>query len=255
MRPFLVGFSICLMILFGMISFVAATDITKGTQLVPDEILQKMPANLHNYFTWSSETILLSQSTTGESTINPKKAAEEWIKKVLKPQWIPQDIAAKFICLESDVSDYENIVIFQRHKFFDENRFKLYDSIRVQYEINQYDIQIAQTAYTIAVIIKPINATDTGSKKSFSEVSTMINRTIEQFLNESDAIKRVSMPNIKQLDSIAKIEAKYNPDHVEYSFYWWGMLSWYTDGNTIAFFTSKTRGIDARAHIETKEWF
>ena len=159
------------------------------------------------------------------------KEAEQWIRQVLKPQWLPDDLAARLHPLQRDPASQSIIVC--------------------RYAIDGHAIQINQTRASMWVVIKPPKGNSfTGNAKESG-----IAAFNAYFLNGD---RMASLPG-KETGGAAKLRV-WRPDYsapippgaLEN---WWGWRLWLTDGDAVAVFLSKCSEDSARNIMPDDPWF
>jgi len=153
----------------------------------------------------------------------------KWLQTILKPQWVPDESSLDVFAFKADT---EGI-----------------DAIRFRYKIDGVIIQIRSTASTISVIITD----DKQNLKQFSEeeAKLYVTEKIERFLNNSEKIKNISLNKITRDKACVRGYADVKPESLNY---WWGLMSWWTDGNSVLFSTGKADGGPLAPTLK-KHWF
>jgi hypothetical protein len=159
------------------------------------------------------------------------KEAEQWIRQVLKPQWVPDDLAARLHPLQREPASQSIIVC--------------------RYLIDGHSIQISQSRGSMGVILKPPK-TNPLSQNAKELASATFNT---YFLNGD---RMASLPG-KEIGGLAKLRvwqpdfsAPIPPGALEN---WWGWRLWLTDGQAVAVFLDKTSEDSARSIMPDDPWF
>ncbi len=159
------------------------------------------------------------------------KEAEQWIRRVLKPQWVPDDLAARLQPLQREPASQSVIVC--------------------RYATDGYAIQINQSRASMWVVIKPMNeASWAHDAKEFS-----IAAFNACFLNGD---RMASLPG-KETDTIGKLQV-WSLDYSRPLPHgalenWWGWRFWLTDGESFAVLLSKRSEDSARDIMPDDPWF
>jgi len=182
---------------------------------------------------WPSEAEIRATSA------DPKRKAVQdacrwtvrWLKTILRPELLPPESDIHPLPLKSQVQGY--------------------DVVRLRYEINGRIVQVMATSSALFVVVK-----DTGRKSprkplTIDAAKAYAAECIDRFLNEADRIKRISMKHVRR----TKHGVKGLPDiRSETCNYWWGLVSWWTDGDTVMFAAGKADGGPLRPTL-WKHWF
>ena len=159
------------------------------------------------------------------------KEAEQWIRQVLKPQWLPDDLAARLHPLQREPASQSTIVC--------------------RYAIDGHAIQLNQTRASMWVVIKPPK----GSLSVQNPKDLGIAAFNTYFLNGDHM---ASLPG-KETDGAARLRV-WRPDYsapippgaLEN---WWGWRLWLTDGDAVGVFLSKCSEDSARSIMPDDPWF
>jgi hypothetical protein len=159
------------------------------------------------------------------------KEAEQWIRQVLKPQWVPDDLAARLQPLQREPASRSIIVC--------------------RYAIDGHAIQINQSRASMWVVIKPPK----GSSLSQDPKELGIGAFNTYFLNSD---RMASLPG-KETGGTAKLRV-WRPDYSApippgALANWWGWRLWLTDGNAVAVFLRKCSEDSARDIMPDDPWF
>lgn len=157
--------------------------------------------------------------------------AEQWIRRVLKPQWVPDDLAARLQPLQREPASQSIIVC--------------------RYAIDGHAIQINQSRASMWVILRPPkdnslspNATGPGIA-AFSTYFLDGDRMAAVPAKESDgtAKPRIYLPDYSAPFPAGALEN------------WWGWRLWLTDGEAVAFLLNKCSEDSARNIMPDDPWF
>jgi len=159
------------------------------------------------------------------------KEAEQWIRQVLKPQWLPDDLAARLHPLQREPASQSVIVC--------------------RYAMDGHAIQINQTRACMSVVIRPLKGS----------LSTQIPKELgltafNTYLLNGD---RMAALPAKETDGTANLRvwrldysAPIPPGALEN---WWGWQLWLTDGDAIAVLLNKCSEDSARNIMPDDPWF
>lgn len=159
------------------------------------------------------------------------KEAEQWIRQVLQPQWVPDDLAARLQPLQREPASQSIILC--------------------RYAIDGHAIQINQSRASMWVIIRPPKGNPLS--KNTKELASATFNTY--FLN---ADRMASLPG-KETDGTAKLRV-WLPDYsapmpLGALENWWGWRLWLTDGEAVAVFLNKCSEDSARNIMPDDPWF
>lgn len=157
--------------------------------------------------------------------------AEQWIRRVLKPQWVPYDLAGRLQPLQREPASQSIIVC--------------------RYAIDGHAIQINQSRASMWVTIKP-------SKRDLltPNAKELGLSAFNAYFLDGD---RMASLQGKETDSSAKLRiwrpdysAPIPPGALEN---WWGWRLWLTDGEAVAVFLNKCSEDSARNIMPDDPWF
>lgn len=160
-----------------------------------------------------------------------RKEAEQWIRRVIKPQWLPDDLADRLQALQREPASQSIIVC--------------------RYAMEGHAIQINQSRASMWVIIKPPK-TDllTESAKELGVAA------FNAYFLEGD---RMASLQGKEIDGTAKLRiwlpdysAPIPPGALEN---WWGWRLWLTDGEAVSVLLNKCSEDSARNIRPDDPWF
>ncbi|HOE10335.1 MAG TPA: hypothetical protein PLQ35_02155 [bacterium] len=253
----LVASAVAVTVFFGLHGSTAATlEVPADVVLLDVQKLKGIPIfeSKSAYFSWPAQNVITDRAhptsakeiqdypeakkayprwgtTTKVNAIDARYMAANWIKTVLRQEYLPDDLVTGIILL--DGADSES------------------DTACIRYSTDRgYDIQIIQTNGEICVLFarsgspkgELIPAEDMSADMARSTVAD----TIRILFNKSEAILLVR--------SLAKVQDQngtyyLHPDlrildqsQSEASNQWWGHISWWTDGVGIAFYIPKYYG-------------
>jgi len=163
------------------------------------------------------------------------EAAEGWIREMLKPRWLPEDLTVKLTALQRDPPSRSIIVC--------------------RYEIDGNTIMINQSRTAMWVVVKLQAGIDVKGKAS--EIGPIMFR---EFFTKGKTMAgfkgRAAGSGEKTGDSgalHAYVSDCMNSGPIDAALEWWGWIAWYTDGETVAVLLRKQGG--AREYKETDTWF
>jgi hypothetical protein len=160
-----------------------------------------------------------------------RKEAEQWIRRVLKPEWVPNDLAARLHLLQREPASLSIIVC--------------------RYAIDGCAIQITQNRSSMWVVIKPRDDASLGGDAS----------GIEQAMFPTYFLMgdRMAALYAKSVDGTAKLRiwapnfsAPIPPGALEN---WWGWRLWVTDGKALAVYLGKASDDSAHTVTPDEPWF
>ncbi|MCK4666190.1 hypothetical protein KAU33_05550 [Candidatus Dependentiae bacterium] len=205
-------------------------------QILEEIEIKSLPHLLQLYSTWPSDKKIKRKKVSPSKKNNVKEAIDEtilWINKILKENYIPDDLEKRMILLKSDVNGC--------------------DSIRIRYEVENYKIQIFTTSAGINFIIKPIKINKSLNLSQEDKIK-FAEETIKEFFNESDKI--IVNSNYTENSSGDFIETSPSFKDKESSYYWWGLVSWFTNGNVLLIGFGKAERFESvEKPILKKNWF
>ena len=159
------------------------------------------------------------------------REAEQWIRQTLKPQWLPDDLAARLHPLQREPASQSIIVC--------------------RYRIDGHAVQINQSRASMWVVIKPSKGSS--SAQGAKEFGVAAFNTY--FLNGD---RMASLPG-KETGGTANLRV-WRPDYSApippgALANWWGWRLWLTDGNAVAVFLNKCSEDSARNIMPDDPWF
>lgn len=210
------------------------SDIPPNAQLFSVTALSEIQrADLLRWPTSEQMKRLRSDKKPSENTFF---APVKTIRRVLQQQWIPTDLPDRMICLKHAVDDS--------------------DAVLVRYELDGYNIQIVQTTKNIGITIQSTikeQSPETAKPSSAEYAREEVGKTIDRFFNESEKIKAVSLGEVTPTAYGFSGKSGFESP-IEGSFlHWWGLVSWYTDGQTFGFIVGKPSR--ATPPAEKRDWF
>ncbi len=194
-----------------------------------------VPQNVIPYLRWPSTDFILqalSRTKPGEGTFF---APIRTIRIMLQEQWIPTDIDGRLLPLKHAVESN--------------------DAVAVRYEVGGYYVQAIQTSFAIGICVRPISNKERVVVASRDDAIKHVEATIDRFLNEANNIKAICTNDVRRVAfGFAGKPLMFNASPIRGSqMHWWGMLSWWTDGDGVAFITGKPT--PSTQPIEVKDWF
>jgi hypothetical protein len=162
-----------------------------------------------------------------------KKAVDDtmrYLAMVLQDKWVPNRSDVDILPLKSSLEGC--------------------DAVWLRYERGDYAIQVVSTSAQIAVAIrdrKTVSKDEINQSRAKKHVSSML----DKFFRESEKIQRISMNRVKETKTGV---FGYPTIAGPMADYWWGLVSWWTNGNTILIGTGKYDGGPWSPDLE-KDWF
>ncbi len=207
--------------------------LTKDYIFISNKKLKRFPVFWQDIVLWPTDKqISENKDMIDEKSVKqPIKSSIRWVKNILRQEWVPE---------------YSNINIYPLKAYANGA-----DAIYFRYQINNYAIQIVQTSWCIFIIVKDRNKKASLGNTNITEASKYVSEILDLFFQKSDKIKDISMTKVNKLGAgfCGKPAIKSAS-----SSYWWGLMSWWTDGQTVLFGTGKQDG-GAWVPSITKEWF
>jgi hypothetical protein len=159
------------------------------------------------------------------------KEAEQWIRRVLKPEWVPDDLAPRLQPLQREPAS-ESVIV-------------------CRYSIDGHAIQVNQNRGSMWVVIKPPKGSL--AAQDAKGLGSAVFSTC--FLNGD----RMASLAGKEIDGTGNVRV-WRPDYsavippgaLEN---WWGWRVWLTDGDAVAVFLGKRSEDSARNIMPDDPWF
>jgi hypothetical protein len=115
-----------------------------------------------------------------------------------------------------------------------------HDAIRFRYNIEESIIEVASTHAHITLTIQPASERGVTNRiENAAEAGVQVGSVVARFFRESEKIKAESVKNISAFPFGFKGKSS---GEGEGSLYWWGSISWWTDGRTTVFTIAKKDG-------------
>lgn len=210
---------------------VDVNDFPEDVNFFTPEARQSLPEKMAKFYGWPSEEEISSQLVKeGERVLKAREQSIKWIKKVLKPKFIPRDIENRLLAL---------------------NREKDCDQTRIRYRVKNHAIQIRQINNSVTILVKEIG------KEPVDETSAklkLVGDTVERLLNQENKIKRISCSGAYAIWHGLLKGGPTSSDIKNSSIYWWGQVHWLTDGHTVYFSIPKEEGGPVKPS-KRKDWF
>lgn len=191
--------------------------------------------------------IILKQKKTYPNWITTKKVSDvdakymafKWIKTILKPEYLPDDLFDHLILLDGA-----------------ENKA---DIVCVRYRTDiGYEIQIVQTNTELFIVFGQPDALgrdDFVKNMGSDTASSLVEDIVSNLFDKSEAISVMhSLSEIKSTDGFYYFHQKWS-SNTRGSNQWWGNVSWWTDGITVAFYIPKFYGGSLIPFGLTEDWF
>ncbi|MFA6134092.1 MAG: carboxypeptidase regulatory-like domain-containing protein [Phycisphaerae bacterium] len=214
------------------------------------EVLPRQVAKLTSWPTAERQAGRVVQRAASEWTVRAHRNSIEWIERVIDPRWLPenpnQTLGVKLVLLH-DADDG-------------------LDTSHVEWEKNGYRLRVSQTETVFYLDVTPahgkISEGDANAKRMASRdiASSLLNDVAEVKTSMGDGevniatggTKRVLLASsfdaatVKQLDDgIVAVPGPFdarNPLDCARLNFWWYLMGWWTNGQTLGLFTLKTEG-------------
>jgi hypothetical protein len=159
------------------------------------------------------------------------KEAEQWVRRVLKPEWVPNDLAARLRPLRREPASQSIIIC--------------------RYLIDGHAIQIDQSRGSMWIIIRPLQP-----KPLSKDGKELADATFHTYFLNGD--RMAALPG-KETAGTAKLRvwlpdfsASIPPGALAN---WWGWRLWLTDGEAVAILLDKTSEDSAHTIMPDDPWF
>jgi len=157
------------------------------------------------------------------------KGAEHWIRTVLKAEWVPSDLAARLHALAEEAPARS--------------------AIWCRYKIKGQAVQIGQMRGAMCVVIRP------GEPKGEGETAQDFGRRcMKRFLTKGEKLAQMpveAVPVTAPQLSMFKGHSMARDDNIT----WWGRVTWYTDGRSVALFLIKQAPQSSLYITQETPWF
>lgn len=157
-----------------------------------------------------------------------------WLKKIIKPQWLPEDIGQRLLPLGESLDGD--------------------DALWARYQIDDYAIQIVADYGRLRFFISPVDEKkEVVPSEDKEAMNALIVKVTEKFFKKSDAVND-KLTDVQVTHGIASGIPGHQSKRV--SNLWWEQVQWWSDGKTIAFWIPHT-DIDTAIKQPTrlKHWF
>ena len=219
-----------------------------------------LPDVVRKLITWPSPDELKRMQVLDRNVLGVKAAwaaCEDWIKNVLSPKWQPPQNAIQLI-IGNEAKRY--------------NETKRYDTVRLRWENNGYDVQLTQTATVFILKLIQFNSKPFGN--SAEEQSANISKLAASIFSssyfvrnnagdkvplnimnllennfKSKDVKFILKDNNKVIYHLAQtVELTVASKDNEHAYgtarhlAWYEMINWFNDKNTVCFYFLKNEG-------------
>lgn len=207
-------------------------------------IENKEMEGLHPYWkgilTWPSPNEIKSRQVN-KGAVLPKEGVDEklvtkaidstmeWLGRVLKPEWVPEKSEIDILALTSDIEGS--------------------DSVRLQYRMGDYTVQVASIHPTIWIAVKN-NKKETPSHFSIEQAKKHAQEIMGLFVQVDEKMMQKQFTNLQPLGKGFFSFQSNKPENWN----WRGMMSWWTDGNVFLIYTNKSFG-NGRMPGDLPKWF
>jgi hypothetical protein len=173
-----------------------------------------------------------------EGAVSPdtaNKQAIKWIRLVLKPEWIPEDIHRFIIPLRDEKPERSTVIC--------------------RYNINGTSIQISQTRWAMSVLL---NISD---KEKIENAEAFAEATFKKYFNLGDKmaalkgkmLSKESMRNSSDVKiSVLDMRELRDPEAIQS---WWGWLVWANKDSTLVVFLQKKVFGEQHTTTPDEPWF
>jgi len=244
-----------LAIVFGRANNVSGTEEGKSTETsigTRRTLSENLPGQVGHLFKWPDLKLIppekLMAGNENKHTLRARRNSIEWVKKVVDPNWLPDD------------PNYfnNNIIMIQ-------NEYGPIDATHIRWNRSGYIIEVTQTMTVFAVKLTPLEtatmADTTAAKKE--RVRRICLNIINEYV-DIEVVGPVSSQIIRKNIRPVLLEASFDkasiqnfddgvhswckaPDTTSQSDqadfnYWWRRINWWTDGKIVGIYTLKTEG-------------
>ena len=206
-------------------------DFPEEVRFFAEETRKNLPKKMREFYAWPSKQELSTQQVTrGERVIRAREESIQWIRKVLKPQFVPKDVNDRLIAL---------------------NRNEGCDQTRLRYKFGDYAIQIRQINNSVTILVQQIGKEPL--EKTSAKVK-LVSDMVERLFNFDDKIRKISCPGAYATWHGLLKGAPNSRDIKDSGRYWWEHVHWLTDGHTVFFSIPK---LDVGPVIPSRatDWF
>jgi hypothetical protein len=211
-------------------------DFPKNLEFFTAELREDLPKGMKDDCNWPSERELTSQVVKGGTgVLRARRESIKWIRRVLKPTFVPKDIETRLIAL---------------------NRDEGYDQTRIRYMVRDYAVQIKQLTNCVTILVRQIGKAPV---EETSERLALVRDTVRALLNKDEKVNKISScKGYANRDGVLKGGPTWSDrsdiEDEDRGIYWWGHVHWRTDGQTVYFSIPKVDGGPVEP-TQRKNWF
>jgi hypothetical protein len=189
--------------------------------LVKESASGDIPSYCKNDILWPPEHDIMARKIdlNDDNVKYPIRSTMDWIKRILRPEWIPGESQADIYALRAGKQGVDMIP---------------YDALRMRYRAGDYVIQIASNSREISLVVGPYYSNNPSNRKlEIEDAKLLVNKMIFKFFNNADLILKTCNWSVKnRLSAVEGTPTKWAYD-------WWEDVRWWTDGDTVFFTMQK----------------
>ena len=221
-----------------------AVPLPVEQELTPECMLGTMVPLARSLFRWRQLLTEGTQVSTSDTRTQAAVAdASKWVRRILRPEWVPEQLGPFITCSAKAVLAEGPPGVNVPTK---------YDAVGIRYSIDGSAIQVVQTSYLMAIVLVPL----TSPCDAYPIVGDLrpVNRGVATFLQEAPEIIRVSMQQCTYVDGV--VRGRPEPTPAEFvANQWHSSLWWFWDQRVFAFTCRKVRGGPAIEGPRLPDWF
>jgi len=206
-------------------------DIPKTFQMVKHENVMDLAPFTRAALIWPTEEIIKEQFVRDESSKDEIESTLQWLKTVLRAEYIPLKDSLTVIPLKSHIEQC--------------------DVIRFRYQVNNCVFQITSTSSSFMIAIKDMNSKQAIKRQTKEDVVVFVESNIQKYLNDSSEIKKHLSSEAKKTKGGYRCFAEMGRNPLNS---WHGLINWWSDGNVILYKMGKADG-GALAPTLIKDWY
>jgi hypothetical protein len=217
-----------------------AVPLPGEQELTPECMLVVMRPQLGGFFRWRQFLTEATEVSTSDPRTQAAVAdASKWVRLVLRPEWVPEQLDAFVTCSAKAVPGAGPTPFDAPTK---------YDAVGIRYSVGGSAIQVVQTSYHMAIVIVP----RASKVEAYPIVGDLrpVNRVVATFLQEAPEIIGNSMKQCAYKDGVVSGGAA---DWWRNE--WYTSVFWFWDQRVFAFTCPKVRGGPALEGPRLPDWF